>query len=246
MTMLSSMSQPRVTIVTVTYNAGELLPRTLDSLCRQQYGQKEIIVVDGRSTDGTVDIIRQYADRIDRWVSEPDGGIYDAMNKGVRMATGEWIVFMNAGDTFAADDVLGRVFSAEWPTDKADIIYGDVMKDGQVKVAPDTYRLYHRMLFCHQSAIVRRSELMDSPFDIRHRLSADLKFFITRYRRGARFLHVGIPVADFDTSGVSNSHRSAGLADNIRVMAEAMPWTLRVQSVLRLLVPYVVCRLRGK
>lgn len=237
---------PRVTVITVTYNAGPLLTRTLDNLRRQQYAQMEVIVVDGQSADGTVDIIRQSGDIVNRWVSEPDGGIYDAMNKGVRMATGEWIVFMNAGDTFAADDVLSRVFSDEWPTDMADIIYGDVMKDGQVKTAPDTYRLYHRMLFCHQSAIVRRSQLTDTSFDTRHRLSADHKFFITRYRRGARFLHVGLPVADFDTGGVSNSHRSAGLADNIRVMAEVMPWSRRIQSILRLLVPYIVCRLRGK
>ncbi len=237
---------PRVTVITVTYNAGPLLTRTLDNLRRQQYPSMEVIVVDGQSTDGTVDLIRQASDIVRQWVSEPDGGIYDAMNKGVRMATGEWIVFMNAGDTFATDDVLSRVFSSEWPTEKADIIYGDVMKDGQVKVAPDTYRLYHRMLFCHQSAIVRRGQLTDTPFDTRHRLSADLKFFITRYRRGARFLHVGLPIADFDTSGVSNSHRSAGLADNIRVMAEVMPWSRRIQSILRLLVPYIVCRLRGK
>ncbi len=238
--------QPRVTVITVTYNAGQLLVRTLDNLRCQQYAPMEVIVVDGQSTDGTVDAIRHADDIVSCWVSEPDGGIYDAMNKGVRMATGEWIVFMNAGDTFAADDVLSRVFSGKWPTEKADIIYGDVMKDGQVKTAPDTYRLYHRMLFCHQSAIVRRSQLVETPFDTRHRLSADLKFFITRYRRGARFLHVGLPIADFDTSGVSNSHRSAGLGDNIRVMAEVMPWSRRIQSILRLLVPYVVCRLRGK
>lgn len=237
---------PSVTLVTVTYNAGALLARTLESLRHQQYAPKEIIVVDGRSTDNTVSIIHRYADCIDRWVSEPDGGIYDAMNKGVAMATGEWIVFMNAGDIFAADDVLSRVFSGEWPTDTADIIYGDVMKDGQVKTAPDSYRLYHRMLFCHQSAIVRRNQLTDTPFDIHHRLSADLKFFITRYRKHARFLHVALPVADFDTSGVSNSHRSAGLRDNISVMAEVMPWRLRLQSILRLLVPYLVCRMRGK
>lgn len=240
------MQHPKVSVVTVTYNAEKALIRTLGNLRQQQYEPIEVIVVDGQSTDGTVDIIKHATDIVSHWVSEPDQGIYDAMNKGVSMATGEWIIFMNAGDTFAAGNVLSRIFSGEWTIGNADIIYGDVRKEGSVKTAPDHYRLYHRMLFCHQSAIVRRSQLIETPFDIRHRLSADLKFFITRYRKGARFVHVGIPVAEFDTSGISNSHRSAGLRDNISVMAEAMPWRYRTQSILRLLVPYITCRLRGK
>ena len=140
---------PKVSIVTVTFNAGPLLEKTLGNLQMQDYPNKEIVVVDGKSTDDTIITIKRYAHSgtITTWVSEPDRGIYDAMNKGVGMATGEWVIFMNAGDVFAADDVLRRVFCQ--PLADADVVYGDVVKDGNVKKAPESYYLYHRMIFCH-------------------------------------------------------------------------------------------------
>ena len=168
----TSETHPRVSIITVTYNAEPLLERTLQSVLAQRYADKEIVVVDGQSSDGTVAVIKRHAAAIQSWISEPDKGIYDAMNKGVRMATGDWILFMNAGDTFASDDVFQCLFDAVDPA-QADVIYGDVVKGGVVKAAPRQYRLYHRMLFCHQSVLTRRSCLLDTPFDIRHRLSAD-------------------------------------------------------------------------
>lgn len=235
----------KVTIVTVAYNAGDALEYTLSHVARQQYPHKEVIVVDGQSTDHTPDIISRHAADIDRWVSEPDRGIYDAMNKGVGMATGEWVIFMNAGDVFASDDVLQRVFATGREIE-ADIVYGDVVKDGNVKKAPAEYRLYHRMLFCHQCVFVRRRCLLDTPFDLRHRLSADFKFFIVQYQRHARFQYLDLPIAVFDTGGVSNRRRSQGLRDNIRVVCETIPFPQRLQFVLRLAVPYAMCRLRGK
>lgn len=244
MTSSPQASHTKVSVITVTYNAGPLLSRTLDSVVRQTYAEKELIVVDGQSTDGTLSVIRQYSTHIARWVSEPDGGIYDAMNKGVRMASGEWIIFMNAGDTFASDDVLSRIFSMS--DADADIIYGDVVKDGAVKSAPDHYHIYHRMLFCHQSAFAKRQLLLSTPFDTRHRLSADHKFFITQYLQGAHFRHIDLPVSIFDTGGISNSRRSAGLRDNMRVMTETVPFPRCVPHILRLAVPYLLCRLRGK
>lgn len=146
----TSETHPRVSIITVTYNAEPLLERTLQSVLAQRYADKEIVVVDGQSSDGTVAVIKRHAAAIQSWISEPDKGIYDAMNKGVRMATGDWILFMNAGDTFASDDVLQCLFDAVDPA-QADVIYGDVVKGGQVKAAPREYRLYHRMLFCHKA-----------------------------------------------------------------------------------------------
>ena len=237
---------PKVSIVTVTFNAGPLLEKTLGNLQMQDYPNKEIVVVDGKSTDDTVITIKRYAHSgtITTWVSEPDRGIYDAMNKGVGMATGEWVIFMNAGDVFAADDVLRRVFCQDL-TD-ADVVYGDVVKDGNVKKAPESYYLYHRMLFCHQCVFVRRQCLVDIPFDISHRLSADYKFFIQQYQRGARFQYINTPIAIFDTTGVSNSKRSSGLYDNIRVVCETIPVPQRIKFVARLAVPYIMCRLKGK
>ena len=98
------------------------------------------------------------------------------------------------------------------------MVYGDVVKDGNVKKAPESYYLYHRMIFCHQCVFTRRDSLISTPFDIKHRLSADFKSFIELYRKGARFRYVNLPIAIFDTGGVSNSHRSKGLRDNISVV----------------------------
>ena len=103
-------SLPLISVITVCYQAAEPLEKTILSVRQQYYQPLEFIVVDGGSTDGTRDIIARHQDIITRWVSEPDRGIYDAMNKGVSMATGEWVIFMNAGDTFAANDVLLRIF----------------------------------------------------------------------------------------------------------------------------------------
>ena len=101
---------PLISVITVCYQAAEPLEKTILSVRQQYYQPLEFIVVDGGSTDGTRDIIARHQDIITRWVSEPDRGIYDAMNKGVSMATGEWVIFMNAGDTFAANNVLLRIF----------------------------------------------------------------------------------------------------------------------------------------
>lgn len=239
-----SKSFPRVSVITVNYNSGVLLRRTLDSFRKQCYDNLEVVVVDGKSTDDALNVIQEYSDIINRWVSEPDCSIYDAMNKGVRMAGGEWIVFINAGDMFCTPHTLSDVFAHG--VSMADVVYGDVEKNGQIKTAPDTYRLYHRMLFCHQCAFTRRTLLLDLPFDTNFCLSADHKFFVTLWQRGARFLHVSVPVAVFDTEGVSNRQRSRGLRDNMSVMSDTLGFPRCVPYVLRLLIPFVLCRLRGR
>lgn len=237
----------RISIITATYNSASTVADTFESVLKQTYKDIDYFVIDGGSTDGTIDIIKEYeavfGGRM-HYISEKDRGIYDAMNKGVGMATGEWVIFMNAGDVFAADDVLRRVFCQ--PLADADVVYGDVVKDGNVKKAPDSYYLYHRMIFCHQCVFTRRSCLVSTPFDIKHRLSADFKSFIELYQKGARFRYVNLPIAIFDTGGVSNSHRSKGLRDNISVVWETIPMPQRLKFIMRLGVPYLMCRLRGK
>ena len=99
---------------------------------------------------------------------------------------------------------------------------------------------------CHQCVFVRRQCLVDIPFDIHHRLSADYKFFIQQYQQGARFQYINMPIAIFDTTGVSNSKRSSGLFDNIKVVCETIPFPQRIKFVARLAVPYIMCRLKGK
>lgn len=233
----------KVTVVTVARNALEALKKTMKSVKAQTYPELEYIVVDGDSTDGTANLLAE-SEGI-RWISEPDKGIYDAMNKGVGMATGHWVIFMNAGDTFASDDALQKVISSA-ESDDADVIYGDVVKRQTICKAPDTPVDGHRMFFCHQSCLARTELLIETPFDINHRLSADFKWVKTMLKQRRRFVHVNVPIAVFDTSGVSNSSRSRGLADNMKVLAEVDSFGKRIRLLPHLIVPYLLCRVRGK
>ena len=236
------MNQIPVTIITVCRNHAKQLERTIQSVESQTWQEKEYLVIDGASTDDTLDVIKAHEASITRWVSEPDQGIYDAMNKGVRMARGEWVIFMNAGDTFASDDTLQRVFGSP---QNADVIYGDVIKGELVKKA-EAPRNAHRMFYCHQSAFVRTSCLREFPFDIRHRMSADFKQVKQLYLSGKRFRQLDFPVANFDTQGVSNRNRSAGLYDNIQVIRETDRLWEQVRLLPRLWITYLICRIRGK
>ncbi len=231
-----------VTIITVCRNHAQELERTIRSVESQTWQEKEYLVIDGASTDDSLDVIKAHEASITRWVSEPDQGIYDAMNKGVKMAQGEWVIFMNAGDTFAGDDTLQRVFGN--PLD-ADVIYGDVIKGELVKKA-EAPRNAHRMFYCHQSAFVRTSCLREFPFDIRHRMSADFKQVKQLFLSGKRFRQLDFPVANFDTQGVSNRNRSAGLYDNIQVIRETDRLWEQMRLLPRLWITYLICRIRGK
>ena len=120
------MQFPHISIITISYNAVKDIENTILSVLNQTYPNIEYIIIDGGSTDGTLDIIKKYQDKITYWVSEPDKGIYDAMNKGTLKATGEWLNFMNAGDTFYNEQVLENVFrDNNW--ENTDVIYGDVI-----------------------------------------------------------------------------------------------------------------------
>jgi glycosyltransferase involved in cell wall biosynthesis len=234
------MSNPvLVTVVTVCRNVKSSLEKTMNSLLHQSYAHIDYVIIDGASTDGTPEMLGK-TEGI-RWISEPDKGIYDAMNKGIRMAEGEWVIFMNAGDVFASDDTLSKVFSVERD---ADVIYGDVIKGDNIKKAEPPHN-GHRMYFCHQSAFVRTSCLKEFPFDIQHRMSADFKQMKQLYLAGKTFMQLDFPIAVFDTSGVSNAQRSKGLYDNIQVIREVDNWKERLRLLPRLLFTYWMCRLRG-
>lgn len=233
----------RITVVTVAFNAREALETTIRSVAGQDYANLEYIVIDGGSADGSLEVIKRHAADITRWVSEPDRGIYDAMNKGVAMATGDYCIFMNAGDTFVAPDTVNTVVAGMERGD--DVVYGDIVKNGVLKPSLSP-RNCHKMFYCHQSVFTRTSSLRRFPFDITHRYSADFKQAKQMFLSGLTFLHVPVAVANFDTHGVSNTQRSRALWDNVRVVCEVDKWTERVRLLPHLLFPWMVCKLRGK
>lgn len=169
----------KITVVTVCYNAATAIEETIQSVINQTYSNIEYIIIDGGSRDGTVDIIKKYADKIAYWVSEPDEGIYDAMNKGIDVATGEWINFMNAGDIFYKCSTINSVFNESF--DGVDVVYGDtiaVNSFGMFTIkAASIDRMKCHIPFCHQSCFIRLLAMRRRHYDLKYRISADYNFF---------------------------------------------------------------------
>lgn len=159
-----------------TYNPGNALEETLHSIYSQSWRDYEIVIVDGGSSDGTADFLRNQGDRITRWISEPDEGVYDAYNKGIGLARGEWIYFIGAGDLLADDNVLERVFSNPI---RGNLVYADVLLgtggrryDGKFS----RFKICRRNI-CHQSIFYRRTLFHDlGKFETKYRILADRAF----------------------------------------------------------------------
>ncbi len=185
--------KPLITVVTVVRNQARDIATTIESVLRQTYDYVEYIVIDGGSTDGTMDVIRRYDGAIDYWVSEPDNGISDAFNKGLRVATGEWINFMNAGDIFASAGVLSCVAGCV-DTD-ADILYGKANlldRSGQVLCALgrvfDPARFRWTMTFRHQAVFHNMEYFREyGSFDMGMKISMDYELLRRKPQLSARF-----------------------------------------------------------
>lgn len=192
---------PVISIVIVTYNAASTLQACLDTIYRQRYPAIEIVVIDGDSTDGTVEIIKQNATRLAHWVSEKDAGIYDAMNKGVKDTTGDWVYFLGA------DDVLFDGFSdlcAELKDHKL-IYYGRVMTLGGPTIPADAYA-FAKYGLCHQAMIYPKEVFNGRQFNTRYKISADYAFNIGLFNAGEfTFVFKDHLVANFNQTGVSST-----------------------------------------
>jgi|GEM_PF-250430 len=188
-----------LSIITVVLNAAAGLEKTLRSVFAQAYGEPEVIVIDGGSGDGTTEVIKDYADRISYWVSEPDEGIYDAMNKGLKAATGHWVLFLNAGDTFANPHVLQQVFSTV--TQDAGVIYGDSIADyGDFMLyrkAGSPVHLWKGMICSHQAMLFRREVLRDTGYGINIVAKSDDKSYKMRFGKNNHEGDEGSPLRDF-------------------------------------------------
>ena len=203
-------NQPFISVVTVSYNAVATIEETILSVLNQTYRNVEYIIIDGGSTDGTVDVIKKYADRLAYWVSEPDKGIYDAMNKGIAIATGDYINFMNAGDRFYNRNVLSE-FIPKINSDSV-VIYGDVLlafkKSACVSIPLSASQLAERMVFCHQSAFTKTAFHKQHPFITTFRSAGDYKFFYDAffvYHTKFQYVHTIVSVFD-NTIGMSKDN----------------------------------------
>lgn len=204
--------RPLVSIVTVVYNGAATLRRTIDSVLGQTYNNIEYILVDGGSQDGTVDLLHEYDDRIAYWCSARDKGIYDAMNKGVSLCTGQWVGLINADDWYEPDTVQ-RMVDAVRDAHEANVVHGDIWMrypngERSLKRARVSGFLlkYWEMVLNHPSFFVRRGFYQGRPFDARLRVSADHKWTYEAFRDAEKsFVYLPVPLANFTVGGASMS-----------------------------------------
>ena len=229
----------KITIITVTYNAASVLQRTLDSVKKQTWQKIEHLIIDGASKDDTVAIAETYQAQCPYEVviqSEPDKGLYDAMNKGLRKATGDYLVFLNAGDTFHAEDTLEIIANNQLPTansQRAAVIYGDTAITDEQGVFLHLRRLRppqrlnwksfrQGMLVCHQAFYVRTDIAQGQEYDLQYRHSADVDWCIRVMKQaedlGLPLVNTHTILADFMEGGNTTQNHRESLKERYQVM----------------------------
>jgi len=256
---------PLVSIVTVVYNGAATLERTIQSVLAQSHPFIEYIIVDGGSTDGTLEIIRRYEDRIAYWMSERDKGIYDGMNKGVALCTGEWVGLINADDWYDPHSVAHAMDAVKSSTG-INIVHGDIFLEypnghSKVKKARLSGFLlkYWEMVLNHPSFFVRRSYYATHPFDIAIKVSGDHKWTVDAWMETPKqFLYVPEPLAHFTAGGASMRvpvgkmlregrlvSRAIGLSPFGVLLSQATRLALYVPQTLKLLFNQHISPLLG-
>lgn len=215
---------PIVSIITVTYNAEDLLEDTILNIINQDYPSTEYIVIDGDSTDNTINIINKYRDKIDIIVSEPDQGIYNAMNKAVGLATGEWVNFMNAGDSFVSRDTISQ--SIKELKSNTDVLFGNhiYLDSGKKELRKsDIKNIYSNITFNHQSMFYKHDLLNKYKFNEAFRIVADCEMHLRAYKDGHKFQYLDIPIANFLAGGVNSQFRLNTILEFLHALSLHIP-----------------------
>lgn len=211
------MNQPKITVITASYNAENTIEQTISSVVNQNYPNIEYVIVDGGSTDGTVSVIEEYASSYNiQWISEADQGLYDALNKGVQMATGDYIEIIGADDALVSADIISQVVREMNPN--TDVFAGQVwyVDEDSKKQSPyinasmRNRSTYRGGMSPHAAMFARRELLLRYPFDTSYRIAGDYKFFLQcYYDEKVQIQYSDIMVAFFATSGLSSDVESA-------------------------------------
>ncbi len=230
---------PKVSIITITYNAEKYLERTIQSIVNQPYPNLEYVIIDGKSKDGTMAIAKKYQANIDTLISEPDGGLYDAMNKGLRTATGDYIVFMNAGDRIKDADTLEKAMKG---SNGADIIYGlavNIDEAGNTrpwhKKTPPADRLSPKsfmngMVICHQCMILKKA--CTEPYNLSISIAADIDWSI-RCMKNVKTKHFYNDVfCLFLEGGVSDEKRWKAVRERFQISVKYFGWAAAILQQL--------------
>ena len=202
----------QLTVVSVCLNCENMVEKTIQSLLSQTYREFEYLVIDGKSTDKTLNLVKSYENQFSniKIISEPDKGIYDAMNKGAQMAKGEYVYFLNMGDTLCDNNVLEKVVSEF--KDEKQIYYGDVFFEGGV-ASNHPQKLSHwffmrEKMVCHQAIFAKADLIKNQPFDLRFPCCADRDWLIEQYKAGVTYRKINVKVANYDETGVSSNYKT--------------------------------------
>lgn len=218
---------PKVSIITVVYNNKVNFIKTLESVKAQDYSNLEYIVIDGGSTDGTLDVIKQNESLISKWISEPDKGIYDAMNKGIELATGEYIWFLNGGDMIYSDNILNEIFSG---VRKAYVYYGEtelVDDEGKsygkrkLKTPPENLswkNMIDGMTVSHQSMIIKKEII--PMYDLKYRHCADIDWTIKVLKNSTDIVNTHKIISKFLLGGYSRKNTISSLFERIKILSK--------------------------
>lgn len=239
----------KFSVITVTYNAGDKLVSTIKNILKQSYEDIEVIVKDGGSKDGSLSKVKALASDKVFIYEEPDKGIYDAMNQAVKKATGDYVIFVNAGDEFYSENILERVAAHKLPT-KNTIAYGDTyfaLSATVSKAAPViTGSVCYRNIPCHQAILYSRDTLLERGFDISYRIRADFEHFAYSYFTAKRnFIYLGFPICYYEGGGYSEkkSNRSKDRLEYKRAVKANIPLAKRFFYRLTLILTFH--KLRG-
>lgn len=231
-----NISVPVFTIITIVRNCGNTIEKTIQSVINQHYPNIEYIIIDGSSTDNTLEIIKRYEENIDLWMSEPDKGIYDAMNKGIFCAKGTYVNFMNAGDIFYDNFVCNKINDCII-NNRADIIYGDfvaINENNGVELlvkAKSVGKIWNGMICSHQSLFIKKSVLEKNLFNLKYKIVADYEQFLKLFINKHTFAQVDFPVSKTSINGISYSNIKTTI-ENINVIQSINPYSYHLLSFI--------------
>lgn len=223
---MKKMKNNKVSVITICWNCVGEIERTIKSVLDQTYPNIEFIIIDGASTDGTLDVIDRYKNDITIIVSEPDKGIYNAMNKGVKLATGRWCIFMNAGDKFVSDNVVSDMFVSNNPKDCTKVYYGNTTfaYENKTKKSLKAVPVYPTILrcqpYCHQSAFFNIEDKRQPFFDEQYKIVSDYNtslWYFVKYGKTA-FEHRDVLVSEFAAFGGASTSAKNSQIKNLEFL----------------------------
>lgn len=237
--------QPLITIVTVVYNSEKFIEETILNVDSQDYLNKEFIIVDGGSTDKTIEIIERNKNKISFFLSEPDLGIYDAMNKGVKHSKGEWIIFMNSGDVFANNKVISSFFTTSGHLN-FELIYGNTLVKNKKKIVPPSIIQPNFFFFetiCHQSIFINKKVFQKVGLhNLNFKIISDREFLLRASIENFKFKYFDIDVCFWESDGFSLQN-SFLIEDEVRQLRKKY---FKKIDILVLKIKYLISLLKMK